>query len=45
MLPSALHKIANFPGSHSQDSVEVNLPPGPNALGFTSASETHFPTK
>src|SRR5262249_124666 len=29
-------------GSHSQDSVEVNVPLGSNALGFTSASETHF---
>jgi len=45
MLPLDWHKIALLPGSHSQDSVKVNLPPGPNALGFTSASETHFRAK
>src|SRR5262245_10523448 len=36
---------ANFPSNHSQRSLPVILPPGPNGPGFMSPSLVHLPTQ
>src|SRR2546422_2136876 len=44
-FPSEWHTRLKPPANHSQVSVARYLPPGPNGLGFSSASEVHLPTK